>query len=36
MTPLPDRSAIAAKLFADETATVKALAAEAKIGRAHV
>jgi len=28
MTVLPDRSAIAAKLFADETATVRALAAE--------
>ena len=31
MTPLPDRSAIAAMLFADETATVKALAAEAAL-----
>ena len=29
MSILPDRSAIAAKLFADETATVRALAAEA-------
>ena len=31
MTPLPSRSAIAAKLFADETATVRALAAEAAL-----
>ncbi len=28
MSPLPGRSAIAAKLFADETLTVRALAAE--------
>jgi RHH-type transcriptional regulator, proline utilization regulon repressor / proline dehydrogenase / delta 1-pyrroline-5-carboxylate dehydrogenase len=31
MTALPSRSAIAAKLFADETATVRALAAEAAL-----
>ncbi|MBM3520082.1 MAG: bifunctional proline dehydrogenase/L-glutamate gamma-semialdehyde dehydrogenase, partial [Alphaproteobacteria bacterium] len=31
MTPLPDRSAIAAMLFADEAATVKALAAKATL-----
>ncbi len=31
MSALPDRSAIAAKLFADETATVRALAAEAAL-----
>jgi len=31
MTDLPNRSAIAAKLFADETATVRALAAEAAL-----
>ena len=31
MTVLPSRSAIAARLFADETATVRALAAEAAL-----
>ena len=31
MSTLPDRSAIAAKLFADETATVRALASEAAL-----
>ena len=31
MSALPDRSAIAAKLFADETETVRALAAEAAL-----